>query len=412
MSFARFETLLKQTMGLDASTVGASMIERAVRDRMAAASVADADAYWNLLHVSTAELQELIETVIVPETWFFRGHEAFDAMARLACERALRKGSQPLRFLSLPCSTGEEPYSIAMALFDAGLPAARFHIDAVDICTRSLAIAGRAVYGRNSFRGKSLDFRARHFSQTEDGYVLSETVRRQVRFQSGNMFDADFLTGFGAYDFIFCRNLLIYFDRPMQERAVAVLNRLLSQSGLLFAGPAEAGLMVRQDMVSAGLPLAFAFRKADAALPVLKPWAPPPKPLPPTAPPTAAVRPVPRAVTTAPAPPPPRPAADAIDTARQMANQGQLVEAAALCKRQMQLHGPSAALLCLLGVISDAAGNRGEAREHYRRALYLDPDHYESLSHLAALLQMQGDAAGARRMDERAGRSRAKQGHA
>jgi chemotaxis protein methyltransferase WspC len=95
-----------------------------------------------------------------------------------------------------------------------------------------------------------------------------------------------------------------------------------------------------------------------------------------------------------------------------MANQGQLAEAAALCKRQMQLHGPSAAVLCLLGVISDAAGNRGEAREHYRRALYLDPDHYESLSHLAALLQMQGDAAGARRMDERAGRSRAKQGQA
>ena len=92
--------------------------------------------YWQRLQQSPDELQALIEALVVPETWFFRHRDAFTALAEMAQdERRARRGTvreaQPLRLLSLPCSTGEEPYSMAMTLFDAGFGADEFTVDAL-----------------------------------------------------------------------------------------------------------------------------------------------------------------------------------------------------------------------------------------------------------------------------------------
>ena len=135
--------------------------------------------------------------------------------------------------LSLPCSSGEEPYSIAMALLDAGVPASRFQIDALDISERVVQFARRGLYGRNSFRGDALDYRDRYFTETGDGHQLSAQVMERVRFQSGNLFDAGLLAHAPAYDFVFCRNLLIYFDQATQERAVQVLRRHTREDGVV-----------------------------------------------------------------------------------------------------------------------------------------------------------------------------------
>ncbi|HSW13047.1 MAG TPA: protein-glutamate O-methyltransferase CheR, partial [Solimonas sp.] len=260
MNPAAFEQLLKQAMGLDAASIGTAMVERAVQERQAALGLADARAYWDCLQGSAAELQELIETVVVSETWFFRDREAFAALARLGHEEWLRRPEQePQRLLSLPCSTGEEPYSMAMTLLDAGLPSAAFRIDAVDISARALARARRAIYGRNSFRGADLAFRERHFSEEPGGYQLGAAARTSVQLQQGNLLAPDFLPGAALYDVIFCRNVLIYFDRATQDRAIAVLQRLLKDRGTLFVGPAETGLLLDHQFVSSKWPLAFAF---------------------------------------------------------------------------------------------------------------------------------------------------------
>src|SRR5438093_975626 len=123
--------------------------------------------------------------------------------------------------------------TMAMALLDAGVPADRFHIDAVDISARVLSQAGRGLYGRNSFRGQDLAFRDRYFRAAADGYRLSEAVCQQVRFQQGNLFDGGFLPGVERFEVIFCRNVLIYFDRPTQDRAIHILKRLLTMSGVM-----------------------------------------------------------------------------------------------------------------------------------------------------------------------------------
>ena len=261
---ADFEDLLKRAIGLSAASIGSPMIARAVRARLSVCRLDDPLAYLARVRASETELQELIEAVIVPETWFFRDRESFAALARLGYEHSQRSREGVLSVLSLPCSTGEEPYSMAMALLDAGVGADRFHVDAVDVSARALAHAGPAVYGKNSFRGDDLTFRDRHFETTAQGHRLSDHVRRQVRFQPGNLFAADVLPGLAVYDVIFCRNVLIYFDRPTQDRAIAVLNRLLRADGTLFVAPAETALPTSHGLVSTSEPLAFAFRKAAA----------------------------------------------------------------------------------------------------------------------------------------------------
>src|SRR5450830_1452924 len=102
---SQFAALLKQTMGLDVASVGPALIERAVQIRMDALGLIDQHAYFLSLHGDAAELQELIELVIVPETWFFRDREAIIAVAAMARELMFRTPERPIRILSLPCST-------------------------------------------------------------------------------------------------------------------------------------------------------------------------------------------------------------------------------------------------------------------------------------------------------------------
>src|SRR5262245_34745751 len=171
----RFEALLKSRIGLEAESVRRVVIERAVRQRMSATGCRDEDAYWAVLNASLHELQALVEAVVVPETWFFRYPESFAALGRLAFERLpALAGGRALRILSLPCSTGEEPFSIVMALLDAGLAPGLFQVDAVDISERVLERARQGMYGRNSFRGDDLGFRERYFIPTGEGHTLAQ----------------------------------------------------------------------------------------------------------------------------------------------------------------------------------------------------------------------------------------------
>ncbi|WP_447752267.1 CheR family methyltransferase [Pseudomonas nicosulfuronedens] len=409
MTDPRFAQLLKERIGLDAESVGDAVIERAVRLRSHKVSAGNAEHYWRLLQGSAEEVQALIEAVIVPETWFFRYPESFGALAELASRRVLElAGTRPLRVLSLPCSTGEEPYSIVMALLDAGLPPSAFQVDALDVSRAVLERAEEGRYGRNSFRGSNLAFRDRHFSADGNDYQLAEAVRRKVRFRSGNLLAPGLLAGEAPYDYVFCRNLLIYFDRPTQEQVVDVLRRLARPDGVLFIGPAEASLMSRAGLRPLGVPQSFAFplsSEEPPSPPAALNWkAPAPMPVPtarPVAPKTAPARPRPMVK---PEQAPAVPVGNALAEIARLANSGQAAEARRSCETLLAEKGPDAEVFYWLGLLADAQGQGSEAQGFYRKALYLQPDHQESLQHLAALLAAQGDAAGARRLQERAAR--------
>lgn len=408
----RFFDFLKERIGLDVASVGAAIIERAVRQRTTLSQAAHADEYWQLLQGSRDEQQALIEAVIVPETWFFRYPESFATLGKLARQRlAELNNMRALRILSLPCSTGEEPYSIAMALLDAGLKPHQFKVDGMDISPLSVDKARRAVYGKNSFRGQDLQFRDRHFMPEQDGHRVNEYVREQVRWQVGNVLDPTLLASEPAFDFVFCRNLLIYFDQPTQKQVFEVLKRLTHVDGVLFIGPAEGSLLGRLGMRSIGIPQSFAFSRHSephpeplptpkpVALPVSQPLRSAP-PAPVRNRPFAAVTPLPVTKKTA------NPdAATLLAQIAALANEGKSADARAACEQYLRSHEPVAQVFYWLGLLSDVAGLSLEAQGYYRKALYLEPQHPEALMHLAALLQAQGDTAGARRLQERAARS-------
>lgn len=410
----RFFDFLKERIGLDVTSVGPAIIERAVRQRSIASQAPSADEYWRTLQGSRDEQQALIEAVIVPETWFFRYPESFATLAKLAGRRLAEINNlRALRILSLPCSTGEEPYSIAMALLDAGLQPHQFKVDGMDVSPLSVEKARRALYGKNSFRGDDIAFRDRHFMAEGDGYRLNPRVQEQVRLQVGNLLDPALLAGEPPFDFVFCRNLLIYFDQPTQKQVFEVLKCLTHVDGVLFIGPAEGSLLGRLGMRSIGIAQSFAFSRqgtsdpeplptyVPAPLPMPQPLrAPPPVSAPVRSRPFASVVPLTAA-----------PKTSATGTAvllaniAALANEGKSAEARAACESYLRSHEPVAQVFYWLGLLSDVAGNVLEAQGFYRKALYLEPQHPDALMHLAALLQAQGDAAGARRLQARAVRS-------
>lgn len=408
---AQIANLLRTTIGLDTEVVGMRSIERAVSMRQTACGVDNPGAYWEYVRHSDQELQELIEEVIVPETWFFREVTALSAMAKFVQRLLTSRAHGMVRALSLPCATGEEPYSMAMALLDAGVPPHRFQIDAIDISEQALDKARGAVYGNNAFRGDDLRFRERYFVETEHGYRLDDAVTAKVTFRHGNIFDHRSMPASRKYDVIFCRNVLIYFDSQKQEQAIAAVLRLLHEDGCLFVGAAETRLLRMHGLAPIGTSKAFGFHRAKPAAKLPRSE---PKKTRARLPALQEDRGIPIASNASPAQAPgpdvppaaalhndDRPDAVTLDEAAELANQGQLERAGALCEQYLQAHGPSAQVLHLLGLVQDARGQWQRAAEFYRRVLYLDPDHAEALAHLAALREKHGDAAGAARLRQR-----------
>lgn len=190
---AAIEAMLRQKIGLDANSIGSRTIARAVEQRRVACGLRDQTSYFQHLQTSAKELEELIETVVVPETWFFRDKEPFVYLSQYVTSQWLKANFSILRVLSVPCSTGEEPYSIAMTLLDSGLTPNQFCIDAVDISKRALLKAKQALYSKRAFRGGGVEAKLRYFEQVADSYQVRPIVRDTVKFIQGNLLKPGFL---------------------------------------------------------------------------------------------------------------------------------------------------------------------------------------------------------------------------
>jgi chemotaxis protein methyltransferase WspC len=413
MAVEEIKQLLKSRMGLHSATVGSGTVVQAVAQRMRDCGIDDTGDYFRMLQHSGTELDALIEAVVIPETWFYRDLHPFAAFCAWLKENWLPCNTPvPLRLLSVPCSTGEEPYSLAMCLSDIGLPATAAHVDGVDISHRNIEKAQRGVYGSNSFRGTDLAFRDRYFTTKNQRYRLSEEIRQRVSFERANILDDGFLQQRPPYHVIFCRNLLIYFDRPTQNAAIERLEQLLTADGVLFLGHSETSLLLDRDFSPLGYPRCFAFRRGrhshcedgGQAPPAGRPRAHKPRRQQPRRP-QAEDTPRPFSDHAATALPPVEDDSETLlQQAFQLADQGHLDEAALRCETLLQRPRHQADAHYLLGLIRDATGNRRAAEQHLRKAVYLNPDHYEALAHLGVICQQNGDTTGAQRFRQRADR--------
>lgn len=424
---AAVRALLRDHVGFSPATLGDSVYEDAIAARVRATGLSPALWYERLQH-DASELDALVEALVVPETWFFRDENPFIELARHARKRA-PDSRAPLAVLSLPCASGEETYSIAIALREAGLQPSQFRVDGIDVSMVSLARAAAGLYRSGSFRSSRAELsKQQWFVPTGDQFSLVPAARESVSFRRGNAMDPNLLRGAPPYDVIFCRNLLIYFDRPAREALVATLRSSLAMGGLLFLGHAESltgfddGLRRLPDV------RAFGYERIgnSGASPAL---AQPPRP--------ASVGRVTKAPRSDPWPPaavaasgearsraglePPRasasPSAASTDTAgaardplaaaRALADQGALAEARTLVEEA--LLSPTADAFHLLGMICQEEGRFEEAERCLTRAIYLDNEHYASLVNMALLRERRGDPSAAQ-FRARASRQRMKSG--
>ena len=419
------ERMLAERIGLDPSSVGTALIARGVRARMDVLGLKSRIEYDRALIERGDEVQALVEEVVVPESWFFRDGRPFEALNGLARTWLADPIRPPLTALSIPCAGGEEPYSIAVTLLEAGLTVDRFRVDAVDVSARSVARAIAGVYGPNAFRGSGTRARSAHFREHHGAFAIEPAVRSAVRFHLGNLLDPKLFADRPPFDVVFCRNLLIYFDGEAKSGASAALSRLVAADGLLFLGHADR-LEAPQGspFEPTGDRGAFAFRKAGAKSATAR-VAPKPSssPLPPGEGPRVRVAarrvglesPKPIAPRSLRAPTPgsfPGKVAgrqeveapsELLERASKLADSGRYGEATALVEAAIR-GGAGASAYFLLGLIAQAAGHRDQAEGHYLKAIYLDPQHDEALLAMALLARRKGDVAGEAAYRKRAGR--------
>ena len=399
------QALLRRATGL---SVSKAVAERAVGQRMEQTGFSDSAAYLQAL--TPAEMTQLIELVVVPESWLFRDPQAFYATVELVQERWAR--GRATRILSIPCAGGEEPYSMAMALRDGGVTKQAFSIDAYDLSPGCIERAQAGVYGRNAFRAQDVAFRERYFTHVaDDAYRIIDALREQVTFRQGNLLQFDTATYSRHYDVIFCRNLLIYFDKPTTRAAIANLSALLADDGMLLAGYAEVPSFCQNGFAPLQFRQAFALKKDAtppaaviqvAALPpptrTLRSVPPAPRPAPARAAPAPAARPRPVPVQA------PQPPADLLAEARRLADRGQLREAGEKCHAHLARAPEAAEAYFMLGIINELAGKMDLADDYWRRCIYLQPDHYEALCHLSLLAERNGNHTAAATLKARAAR--------
>ena len=405
-----FLAILEEKIGLDINSIGTKTVERAIQRCISTSGESSYDSYVSKLSNSETEWQNLIDAIVVPETWFYRDSKALIAVAQVLQEEWISHlGIPQVHLMSAACSTGEEPYSMAMVLFEAGFDPRQFRIDAIDISADALDWAKRGIYRKKSFRGFNPELLARYFTSCSDGMQINDNVKHQVTFRLENLIHPQGLPK-DYYQAIFCRNVLIYFTRPNQELVVRHLRQALKERGMLVVGPAESGVLLSSSFTSIRKNSAMLFRRENPILhggsraslsakrhtlpTVVKSIKPleahndsklslPKTPIP------QQIAPVPRPWYV---------------VAREYADNGRMAEAERLCLTELEKNRSSGEGYFLLGLIKDASGDSTSAETMYRKAIYWEPEHVEALQHLALLLERQGDLPTAKVMRIRAER--------
>jgi chemotaxis protein methyltransferase CheR len=224
-----------------------ALITARLQKRLRASGTRSFSEYLRLVDTdaSGTELVELLDAIATNHTSFFREPEHFAFLKSRVIPEFLKPGGiEPLEVWSAACSTGEEPYTLAMTLLDTLPPQdrTRFRILASDMSTKALRAAEAAVYRLEKVQELPIETLRTHFERglgEQTGWArVSPAVRRPVEFRQLNLLEIASLGR--TFATIFCRNVMIYFDRPVQQRVVSMLERHLKPGGYLFISHSES----------------------------------------------------------------------------------------------------------------------------------------------------------------------------
>jgi len=274
----RLRDLIYQMAGIFQPDNKLRSLEERCQGRMLELGVKTLRDYFECLTIKPlrqAELVKLLNEITIGETCFFRNRPQLDALHNLVLPQIIEGRSKMalrhLRFWSAGCSTGEEPYTLAMILSDnaAGLLKGwTFEVLATDLNERSLEHAESAVYGDYSVRNVTPHLRQKYFVAQGDRLQVNALIKAKVSFSRLNLVDHARMNSIKNMDVIFCCNLLIYFDLVSKRQVVQEFHNNLLPHGYLFLGHSESLYGVTDDFRLMHLPLATAYVKTNKSKPL------------------------------------------------------------------------------------------------------------------------------------------------
>ncbi|MDT3740059.1 MAG: CheR family methyltransferase [Candidatus Kapabacteria bacterium] len=386
---------LNNEIGLNVDSVGLLTIARGISNSMKKSGITDPLEFSEKIKFDPLIFNELVEEIKVPETWFFRDAECYNFMKNhLQSNLAQYSSSNPLRVLSAPCSTGEEPYSAAMLALDCGLSHSAVEIIATDISRESIVHAKKGVFRKSSFRNDYNDFNRKYFSDDNGNFKIDEKLKSIPVFIEDNFIKSSFLDNQLKFDFIFCKNLLIYLNDEARTMVLTNIKKLLKDDGALLVGLSEINYFTRNGFEQIKHNMAFACKRTvdklesisefkprenvnDISKTKIKTYSEPKR--------KPEVKIKERKVTVSPV------ETFTIDKVKLMADKGDFHGAEKVCNTLLQNEYANSEALYYMGLIQNALKNSDKAADYFKKVLYLNPEHYESLIHISLLYESSGD---------------------
>ena len=239
--FERFRSLIYNESGIHFSSSNRTILESRLRERLKVSGLESVGEYYKLITQKESELKTLLDSVTTNLTRFFRNTAHFETFEHYVlpqlAEKKKKLGQSTIHLWSAGCSTGEEPYSLAMVAKEV-LPAGmEMKITASDLSLKSLMTGQEGYYKKTRVTGVPPKYLEKYFNEKGDGYQIDESIKNTIKFDYHNLKND---SGLRNLDVIFCRNVLIYFDEVAQK---AVVNRFWDAMGpesYLFIGHSES----------------------------------------------------------------------------------------------------------------------------------------------------------------------------
>jgi chemotaxis protein methyltransferase CheR len=244
--FRLLRDLIKDYCGIYFDDNSKYLLERRLSKRVKSLHLNDFRDYYRLLLYDKQrdeEMSFIVDVLTVNETYFFREMSQLKTLTEeiLPELKNINRDTRKIRIWSAGCSTGEEPYTIAMLILESGQSLGwNIEILGSDINQRVLQHARRGVYRKNSFRTTEEHFTQKYFTQENNLYRINDNVKELVNFSCLNLLDPFKIKFVGNMDVILCRNVLIYFDQEARKKVIKNFYERLSNSGYLLLGHAES----------------------------------------------------------------------------------------------------------------------------------------------------------------------------
>lgn len=245
--FDKLRAIIYERSGIHFPDNKKYVLESRLGHRLGELEIPDFETYIKFLSLGpyqNDEFQEMFNRITINETSFFRNEPQLDVFEKRILPELLeaRKTTKRLRLWSAACSSGEEPFTLAMLVhrtLGVRLPDWHVEILGTDISEKTLAIADEGKYTSYAMRNTPDITKKRYFTEEGQHWTLKEDIRSMVNFELHNLKDRLAAKRHGTWDVIFCRNVMIYFDDAMKKQVVRTFGDQLARDGVLFIGHSE-----------------------------------------------------------------------------------------------------------------------------------------------------------------------------